>query len=188
MSETLRAIASSSAKLGVLALAAALAVSGVDSLTRPRIATERANAAAVVLAAELDIARLAHGSIAEPRGAAIDVCADGIALRVLHGRADGYGGPIDVDVAVDGQMRVVGAGVAHHRETRPLADPVVEPGSAFLRAFIGRDGRVPGRFALARDGGDVDAVTGATLTSRAVLAGIATALSAAPPTPIECSR
>jgi electron transport complex protein RnfG len=84
---------------------------------------------------------------------------------------DGYVGPIRLLVAIRIDGTVLGVRVAEHTETPGIGD-AIEPGkSAWLETFRGRSlASTPAtRWKLRRDDGDIDQVTGATITSRAVV-------------------
>ncbi|NLY53375.1 MAG: FMN-binding protein [Firmicutes bacterium] len=88
---------------------------------------------------------------------------------VLEGKATGYGGPMRILVSVDADNRINGVSVIEHGETIGIGTRALEPG--WLQQFIG----------LAHDeqlvaGKNVDIITGATVSSRAVMSGVAHAL------------
>ncbi len=91
---------------------------------------------------------------------------------LLTARAEkGYAGPIRllIGVRVDGTLS--GIRVLEHSETPGLGDRI-EPGkSDWLARFKGRSLADPDRaaWAIARDGGRFDQLTGASITSRAVV-------------------
>jgi Na+-translocating ferredoxin:NAD+ oxidoreductase RnfG subunit len=89
---------------------------------------------------------------------------DGIAL--VRAQIRGYGGPISALVARDGR-RLRGLRVTAHHETPGIADFVSRPADPWRAAVRGRTGS-----GLA----EVDAVAGATITSRALTTLLADAL------------
>ncbi len=80
---------------------------------------------------------------------------------VAIGTANGYGGPLRLAVATDLNGAIVGLSIVEHKETPNWFDRVVSKG--LLDALIGKS--YTDQFEL---GLDVDAVTGATYTSRAL--------------------
>jgi electron transport complex protein RnfG len=86
----------------------------------------------------------------------------------------GYMGPIRMLVAVDASGEVSGVRVINHQETRGLGDRVDAARSPWIGMFRGRSLRdpEPARWALRRDGGEFDALSGATITSRAVIKAV----------------
>ena len=102
--------------------------------------------------------------------------ASGSRAVVLPLRAhEGYGGPIDLLLAVDERDRVLAVRVTAHTESPGFADPLDAADHAWLRGLEGR-GSADARWALRKEGGDIDAFTGATVTPRAVVAAIARGL------------
>ncbi|HSL94095.1 MAG TPA: FMN-binding protein [Bacillota bacterium] len=89
---------------------------------------------------------------------------------VMLAAGQGYGGPVNVLVSIDmdGEVRTVQ--VTDHKETAGIGDKVETPD--FLSQYIGK---------TASDsvtvGQDITAVSGATVTSRAVAAGVRNALA-----------
>ena len=86
----------------------------------------------------------------------------------------GYGGPIDMLVGIDEQGKVSGVKILNQRETPGLGAGISKP--AFLKQFIGKtknDPLVPKN--------DIDAITGATISSRAVCLGVKNALERSKP-------
>ena len=78
--------------------------------------------------------------------------------------ADGFGGPITLMVGVDGGGKVTGVKILDHHETAGVGTRVDD---AYLSAFRGKGANAK-----------LDAVSGATVTSRAVARGVNDALEA----------
>lgn len=91
---------------------------------------------------------------------------------------DGYAGAIRLLVAVRADGTVLGVQVTSHHETPGLGDAVDERHSDWIRRFIGRalDRPTVGHWKVRKDGGDFDQMTGATVTSRAVVRSVSNAL------------
>lgn len=87
---------------------------------------------------------------------------------------DGYAGPIRLVVGVRRDGAVLGVRVLEHRETPGLGDAIEVRKSDWIRAFRGRAlGDPPAEaWAVERKGGAFDAMTGATITSEAVIRGV----------------
>lgn len=88
----------------------------------------------------------------------------------------GFDSAITMMVGIDLQGNVIGISVVSHTETAGLgavaaADSAA--GQAFRQQFIG----LSGSLAVTKDGGIIDAITGATVTSRAICAGVSAALA-----------
>lgn len=98
----------------------------------------------------------------------------GGAVQVIHPR--GYGGPVKVLVGLEGDpagtVEVRGYRFLEHKETPGLGTKALEP--PFARQFDGFE--VPREpLKVKKDGGTVDAITGATITSRVVAESISEA-------------
>ncbi len=95
---------------------------------------------------------------------------DGTAIEVA---VDGFGGPFRVMVGFDAEGTILGYEILEHQETPGLGSHMEhwfkntnKPG----QNIIGR--KATGAFAVSKDGGDVDAITAATISSRAFLQAI----------------
>lgn len=91
---------------------------------------------------------------------------------------DGYSGDISLIVGVDVEGNLLGVRVVEHRETPGLGDKVDTQKSDWILQFAGLSLENPAenRWAVRKDGGHFDAFTGATITPRAVVNMIKTAL------------
>lgn len=90
---------------------------------------------------------------------------------VVPASASGYGGPMEVFVALDETGSVVCVKVAKHSETPGIGSRATEPG--FLTQFKGKQPKDPVTL-----GKDVQGVSGATISSRAVTSAVKDAVSA----------
>lgn len=97
----------------------------------------------------------------------------GYAVQV---RADGFNGPVVMMVGVSPEGTVLAVSIVSHSET-PNLGAVAGDDSAQGRAFRDQYTGMSGTLAVTKDGGQVDAITGATITSRAVTEGINAALA-----------
>ena len=94
---------------------------------------------------------------------------DGIAVETA---VDGFGGTFRVMVGFDQEGNILGYEILEHQETPGL-------GSHMEHLFKNADkpgqniiGRKAGALRVSKDGGDVDAITAATITSRAFLKAV----------------
>lgn len=79
----------------------------------------------------------------------------------IEASGKGYGGDVNVLVGFDvSKDTLLGISVTTHKETPGLGSRIQEP--AFTKQFKGKD---PAKAALKKDGGDIDAISGATLSS-----------------------
>lgn len=81
---------------------------------------------------------------------------------------NGFGGPLKVLVGFDTESNILGYTVLEHQETPGLG---AKAGEWFQDKIIGMN---PGKnnFTVSKDGGEVDAITASTITSRAFLRAI----------------
>jgi len=161
--------------LFVIAGVVALALAGVNSITAPAI--EKLNAEKTQLAIE---AVLPGGydeevtDYADATGLVSKVYkgANGYALEVKPG---GFDNTITMMVGVDLDGNVLGISIVSHTETAGLgavAAAGTPAGENFRGQFVGASGSV----SVTKDGGTMDAITGATITSRAICVGVNAAL------------
>ena len=90
----------------------------------------------------------------------------------------GFDNAITMMVGVSNEGKVLGISVVSHTETAGLgavAAAKTSAGEAFRGQFVGASGSL----SVTKDGGAVEAITGATITSRAVCVGINAALKCA---------
>ena len=88
----------------------------------------------------------------------------------------GFNGAITMMVGIDTEGKVLGISVVSQTETAGLGAVCAaktEAGQVFRGNFVGLSGEV----AVDKDGGEVDSITGATITSRAICDGVNAALS-----------
>jgi electron transport complex protein RnfG len=92
------------------------------------------------------------------------------ALFVVTAR-DGFSGPIRILLGVDLDGVVTGIRILKHRETPGLGDKIVATRSDWVHQFPGRSIGDPAvtNWAIRRDGGSFDQLTGASVTPRAVV-------------------
>ncbi len=170
---------------------------------KPRIdaakAPEKIAALANILP-EFDNAILGTRRCAEPDGAPLDdQCRKSMYAATLDGRpvgwaletftTQGYSARIDLLVGCSADFAVTGVYVLSHQETPGLGAKIVDgqkdwknpaalaaPGRPFLLQFAGR--RLGDfDFRVRKDGGQVDAITASTISSRAVAGAVEEALT-----------
>ena len=164
--------------LFLIAAVVAAALAGVNSITKPVI--DELNAAATQEA----IAAVLPGGFDTMIEEYND--ATGIVSKVYQG-ANGYAvevGPggfdntITMMVGIDNEGKVLGISIVNHTETAGLgavAAAGTPAGENFRGQFVGASGSV----SVTKDGGTMDAITGATITSRAICVGVNAALACA---------
>ena len=148
-------------------------LAGVNSITKPIIAEAKAAKTQAAIEAVLpgggnEIA------FTDETGMVSKVYASdiGYAVEVTPG---GFDNTITMMVGVDTEGKVLGISVISHTETAGLgavAAAGTPAGEAFRGGFVGKSGSV----SVTKDGGEINAITGATITSRAVCVGVNAAL------------
>lgn len=87
---------------------------------------------------------------------------------------DGFSGPIKLLIGIETDGAITGVRVLSHRETPGLGDFIDSRKSNWIEQFKRKSLAAPDAalWALQRDGGDFDQVTGASITSRAVVKAV----------------
>lgn len=91
---------------------------------------------------------------------------------------DGYSGEIRSLVGIDHEGKIKGVRVVSHKETPGLGDKIELRKSGWVLDFNGKslNNPAPERWAVQKDGGEFDQMTGATITPRAVVGSVKNAL------------
>jgi len=167
-------IAITAVRLGLLGAAVAAALAGIDTVTRAQI---HANEQRETLRLLVDVTgdpRLA--SLRGPPLPPLTICsASGTPVHRVYARsARGYAGPIELLVGINATGVLSGVRVVSHRETAGIGDAIDAAKSSWIRSF---DGISLADTALMIDGGAIDAISGASVTSRGVVNGVHDALA-----------
>ena len=161
--------------LFLIAALVAVALAGVNGITAPAIAelnaqkTQEAISAVLPGGFDSEITDFADASGIVSK---IYQGANGYAVEVGPG---GFDNTITMMVGIDNEGKVLGISVVSHTETAGLgavAAAGTPAGIAFRDQFVGASGSV----SVTKDGGTMDAITGATITSRAICVGVNAAL------------
>ena len=156
--------------LTVICVVAAGLLAATNLVTKPIIAQNAEKEAMATLKALLPAAE--HVETLE---SGVSVCTDGEGAVVgytLAAATTGFGGEIETTVAAlpDGKINGISVGGANFAETAGLGARAKEP--EFQSQFAGKTAPV----ALTKDGGEIEALSGATITSRAVVKGVNAAM------------
>ena len=122
---------------------------------------------------------LSIGPSADPQNIFLARRNDAVSAIVLPWTApDGYTAPIQLLVAIDIDGELIGVRVVSHKETPGLGDNIELTKSDWILGFDGRStgNTVPGAWAVKKDGGEFDQLTGATITPRAIVSAVYEAL------------
>lgn len=136
--------------LTAITIVAAAALAGIYLLTKTQIENQASQAKVAAQAAVLN----------GQEGQAVEV------------EANGFGGPMKVMVGIAADGTILGYEILEHSETPGLGD---QAGTWFKNADKpGQNiiGRKAGNLKVSKDGGEIDAITAATISSRAFLKAI----------------
>ena len=155
----------------------AAALAGVNGVTEPIIDALNARKTQDAIAQVLPGGGEALHGFTDETGIVKAVYASdtGYAIQVAPA---GFGGEIQMMVGVTKDGEVLGISIISHTETAGLgavAAAQTSAGESFRGQFAGQSGEL----AVSKDGGSIDALTGATITSRAVTEGVNAALACA---------
>ena len=154
----------------------AAALAGVNAITRPIINQLQAQKIQDSVSAVLPGGGEKLESFPDQNGLvqAVYASENGYAIQVAP---NGFGGSIVMMVGVkDGA--VSGLSVISHAETPSLGAVIGESsdnGNTFRNQFVGQSGELK----VDKDGGEIDALSSATISSRAVVTGVNAALACA---------
>ena len=151
--------------LTVVVFISVAVLSGMDSFTRDTIQYQK----------ELKIQRMLNQLFPEMSAYDFDesteiytISSDGSKVGYAFlATGIGYGGEIDIVVGLENRTTMRCIAVISHAETPGLGDKILTPN--YTDGFVGLD---TGEINLTQDGGKVDAITGATISSRAVVDGV----------------
>ena len=156
-----------------IALIITLALAGTYSVANPKIIENQqkaADEARMQVVPEGDSFTEYDG---KKVGGVIDCyIADNKAGMAIMSEYKGFGGAVKVMVGIDAKGEITGVTITEHAETPGLGDKAMKPD--YLKQYKGISKVVGGHI---KDDPDIDAVTGATITSNAVYNSIAEALA-----------
>ena len=169
------------ATLLIITSLVAAALAGVNGITSPIIAQKTAEKTQLAIEAVLPgggeelTDRNAVGFEGADLISKVYKGENGYAIEVTPG---GFDNTITMMVGIDFEGKVLGIDIISHTETAGLgavADAETPAGQNFRGQFVGAAGSV----SVTKDGGAVESITGATITSRAVCDGVNAALACA---------
>ena len=157
--------------------AVALALAGVNAITKDRIAAIQAEktqkAIAEVLPGVTDVEEIAF---TDESGLVSTVYKSDLGYAVEVSPTSGFAGAIKMMVGVSHDGKVLGVSIISHAETAGLGAVAAEntsKGHAFRHQFQ----LLTGNISIGSGENQVDALTGATITSQAIVDGVNTALA-----------
>lgn len=150
----------------------AAALAGVNSITAPKIAQineEKTTRAIAAVLPDAETATQTYTATGKDEAVqAVWTSETGYAVKV---QTAGFGGTITMMVGLDKNGAVLGIDIISHAETAGLGDVAASKsakGQDFRAQYVGKSGIL----AVNKDGGEIDAITSATITSRAVTNGV----------------
>ena len=161
-----------SGMLCIITLVAAFLLAGVNKITKTKIADAEKNSiiqAMKVLFPEADEFKEISESVSEglKDGENIGYC--------VNVSPKGYGGEIKILVGIDSEDKVTGIEVLSHSETPGLG--AKSTSEEFKSQFKGKDTELSVVKSQTQNSGEIQAITGATVTSRAIADGVKEASS-----------
>ena len=153
----------------------AAALAGVNAVTAPIIEKINADKTQAAIEAVLPGGGELLSDFSTEGGVVTAVYASekGYAVQV---NPAGFNGAIKMMVGVSKDGKVLDISIISHTETAGLgavAAAKTDAGNKFRSEFVGESGKLQ----VEEDGGTIDSLTGATITSRAVTAGVNAALA-----------
>lgn len=175
--------------LTLVAIVAAAILGGLYALTKDPIEKQKAEKQQKAISSVLPAVE--GLTIAEP-----DTVGDAVLYKAYSGdnmigtavqtAENGFGGKFKVMVGFDAEGNISGYEVLEHQETPGLGDHMTNwfKTEKNRQSVIGKSPATI-NFTVSKDGGDVDAITAATISSRAFLKAVQQAYDAAAAAPVE---
>lgn len=168
--------------LGTITLCASAGVGAVNMITEEPIRQAKEQAVKDALCQVLPKFETVEDSVATVDGLEVKVHAAsneaGLVGYAVETQTNlGFGGTVRLMVGFDPEGTLLNINVLEQNETPGLGSRMTEEGNPLLKSFVGR---CPGEMNLKvkKDGGDVDALTAATISSRAYTDAVARAYNA----------
>ena len=167
--------------LTVIAVVAGAVLAYVNSVTAPQIEKINAENLAAGIKAVMGSDNIKVAEPVEADGfksyAISSPSAEPLGMAIVT-TENGFGGPLEVLVGFDTKGTILGYTVLKHAETPGLG---AKAGEWFQDKVVGKN---PGQcnFTVSKDGGEIDAITASTITSRAFLLAIKKAYDHLPST------
>ncbi len=181
MKENVRSIIKTGAILLVIGFVCTLLLALCNSMTKDRIASLAANAEQEAMASTLPIA---------DKFVKLQYDGGGIVTAVYEGKSEdktvvgycvkaepiGYGGTISMIVGIDTDGKVTGVDIVSMSETPGLGAKASNP--EFTDGFVGKSAGIKVKKSGAPNDDEISAISGATVTSKAVTEGVNAAIAA----------
>ena len=172
---TVKFVLRMAATLLLITAVVAAALAAVNSVTEPVIAQLKADKVQAAIEEVLPGGGEAV-AFADDTGWITNVYKSEIGYAVEVTPTTGFNGAITMMVGIDTEGKILGISVVSQTETAGLGAVCAaktEAGQNFRGGFVGLSDSVK----VNKDGGEVEAITGATITSRAICDGVNAALA-----------
>ena len=163
--------------LFIITAVVAMALAGVNTITAPLIQAFNAQKTQAAIEAVLPGGGQKVEAYTDTTGLVQAVYASetGYAIQVAP---SGFDGEIDMMVGIDKGGKIIAIDIISHTET-PGLGAIAAADNAKGEEFRNQFSGLSGSLSVSKDGGTIDSITSATITSRAVVAGINAALECA---------
>ena len=166
--------------LGGIALVCALLLAVVNALTEKKIAQVQAAKTAAAIAQvvpDFDGSPVDTVVLVDAQEYLVHkaMAGDSIVGYAIETATAGFGGPINMMVGFSASGEIYSTAVVSHSETPGLGAKITDGESHFRTQFEHKNPADGYNLSVTKDGGDVDAITASTITSRAFTLAVAKA-------------
>lgn len=168
--------------LFTITLLSSAAVGGVYTITKEPIAQAKVAAVNNALKQVLPEYETTTSQTIEVNDMAVEaytatVADKAVGYAIKSSSKNGFGGAISLMVGFDTEGNIININVLEQKETPGLGTKMAEEGNALQASLVGKNaGKV--NLTVKKDGGDIDALTAATISSRAYAEAVAIAYEA----------
>jgi electron transport complex protein RnfG len=168
--------------LFTITLLSSAAVGGVYTITKVPIAQAKVAAINNALKQVLPEYEATTSQTIEVNDMAVEaytatVAEKAVGYAIKSSSKNGFGGAISLMVGFDTEGNIININVLEQKETPGLGTKMADEGNALQASLVGKNaGKV--NLTVKKDGGDIDALTAATISSRAYAEAVAIAYEA----------
>ena len=168
--------------LFTITLLSSAAVGGVYTITKEPIAQAKVAAVNNALKQVLPEYEATTSQTIEVNAMAVEaytatVADKAVGYAIKSSSKNGFGGAISLMVGFDTDGNIININVLEQKETPGLGTKMADEGNALQASLVGKNaGKV--NLTVKKDGGDIDALTAATISSRAYAEAVAIAYEA----------
>ena len=168
--------------LFTITLLSSAAVGGVYTITKEPIAQAKVAAVNNALKQVLPEYEATTSQTIEVNDMAVEaytatVADKAVGYAIKSSSKNGFGGAISLMVGFDTEGNIININVLEQKETPGLGTKMADEGNALQASLVGKNaGKV--NLTVKKDGGDIDALTAATISSRAYAEAVAIAYEA----------